>query len=58
MFDLLFFLKTKRERVELEDAKKATTAGEERGKALVQELKKLEEENHIVARVHAAFRGE
>jgi transposase-like protein len=43
---------------ELAEAKRATEAGQEEVKELTRELRKIDEENHIAAKIHAAFRGE
>lgn len=58
MLDLLGLLRIKRDKEELAHAKRATEAGEKEVKALTSALRAEDRENHIVARVHAAFRGE
>lgn len=58
VFDLLGLLRNKRDKEELAHAKRATSAGEEEVKGLTMELRAIDQENHIAAKVHAAFRGE
>lgn len=58
MFDLFKRFRPTDDREQLAEAKRATLTASEEVKALTRELRAIEKENHIAAKVHAAFRGE